>query len=430
MDPDPASTLLIIAASLVASAFFSGMEMAFVSANRLQVEMDSKKGWTGRLVSSFYQRPQLFIACMLVGNNLALVICGIESGEIISSLFFETLDTSEPISWDNTNHPFLALFVQTLITTIVVLITAEFLPKSLFHRAPNLWLNRLSLLLGIIVSALAIPALLIVALSKLFLFPFAKSTKVDSTEFGAIDLNHYLQAMSGKIMPDDELENELKIMQNALELGNIRARDCLVPRNEVVAVSADTSIEKLKKLFNSTGLSKIVVFEEDIDKVTGYVHVKDLFKLPQSIKDILLPTFFIPEPMTGDELLKQFMRRKRHLAVVLDEFGGTSGILTMEDIVEELLGEIVDEHDVEALKEEEIGDKHWYLSARHEVEYINDKLEIELPTSDAYETLGGLILDNVAEIPEEGKEVVLDKYHFKIVKVEANRIDLIELKLL
>jgi CBS domain containing-hemolysin-like protein len=253
---------------------------------------------------------------------------------------------------------------------------------------------------------------------------------VDDTEFGAIDLNHYLQAMSGKIMPDDELENELKIMQNALELGNIRARDCLVPRNEVIAVSADTPITELKKLFSSTGLSKIVVYEEDIDKVTGYVHVKDLFKLPQSIKDILLPTFFIPEPMTGDELLKQFMRRKRHLAVVLDEFGGTSGILTMEDIVEELLGEIVDEHDVEALKEEAIGDDHWFLSARHEVEYINEKLEIELPTSDAYETLGGLILDNVAEIPEEGKEMVLDKYYFKIIKVETNRIDLIELKLL
>ena len=424
MDPDPASTLLIIAASLIASAFFSGMEMAFVSANRLQVEMDSKKGWTGRLVSSFYQRPQLFIACMLVGNNLALVICGIESGALISRTLFNAAD------WNTASSPIAALALQTLITTVIVLITAEFLPKSLFHRAPNLWLNRLSIILGIIVSILAIPALLIVALSKLFLFPFAKSSKVDDTEFGAIDLNHYLQAMSGKIMPDDELENELKIMQNALELGNIRARDCLVPRNEVIAVSADTPITELKKLFSSTGLSKIVVYEEDIDKVTGYVHVKDLFKLPQSIKDILLPTFFIPEPMTGDELLKQFMRRKRHLAVVLDEFGGTSGILTMEDIVEELLGEIVDEHDVEALKEEAIGDDHWFLSARHEVEYINEKLEIELPTSDAYETLGGLILDNVAEIPEEGKEMVLDKYYFKIIKVETNRIDLIELKLL
>lgn len=424
MDPDPASTLIIIAASLVASAFFSGMEMAFVSANRLQVEMDSKKGWTGRLVASFYNRPQLFIACMLVGNNLALVICGIESGALISQTLFNAAD------WNTASSPIAALALQTVITTVVVLITAEFIPKSLFHRAPNLWLNRLSLILGLIVTILALPALLIVALSKLFLFPFAKSAKVDSTEFGAIDLNHYLHAMSGKIMPDDELENELKIMQNALELGNIRARDCLVPRNEVVAVSSDTSIKELKKLFNSTGLSKIVVYEEDIDKVTGYVHVKDLFKLPTSIKDILLPTFFIPEPMSGDELLKQFMRRKRHLAVVLDEFGGTSGILTMEDIVEELLGDIVDEHDFEALTEEEIGDNHWFLSARHEVEYINEKLEIDLPTSDAYETIGGLILDNVAEIPEEGKEVVLANYHFKILKVEANRIDLIELKLL
>ena len=217
-------------------------------------------------------------------------------------------------------------------------------------------------------------------------------------------------------------------MQNALELSNIRARDCMVPRNEVVAVSIKTPIDEIKDLFNNTGLSKIVVYKEEIDKITGYIHVKDLFKLPETISEVLLPTFFIPEPMAGDELLKQFMRRRRHLAVVLDEFGGTAGILTMEDIVEELLGEIEDEHDVEELVEKQLGENHWLVSARHEVEYLNEKLNIQLPTDDAYETLGGLILDNVAEIPEEGKELEIYGFYIKILKVETNRIDLIELK--
>ena len=425
MDPDASSTLLIIAVSLVASGFFSGMEMAFVSANRLKVEMDSTKSLSGKLVASFFDRPQLFIACMLVGNNLALVLCGIESGSLISQAVFNAVD------WNTATSPITALLVQTVTTTIVVLITAEFIPKSLFHVAPNLWLNRLSFILALIITILAIPAMIIVGMSKALLFPFFRSNKSsDSTEFGATDLNHYLEGMSAQIEPDGELEHELKIMQNALELGNISARDCMVPRNEVVSVPLASSILDIKEIFNNTGLSKIVVFDGDIDKITGYIHVKDLFKLPENISDVLLPTFFIPEPMTGDELLKQFMRRRRHLAVVLDEFGGTAGILTMEDIVEELLGEIEDEHDVEDLMEQEISDNHWMLSARHEVEYLNEKLSISLPTEDAYETLGGLILDKVAEIPEEGEEFKIDGFHIKILKVEVNRIDLIELKLL
>ena len=425
MGPDASSTLFIITASLVASGFFSGMEMAFVSANRLQVEMDSTESLSGKLVASFFNRPQLFIACMLVGNNLALVLCGVESGELISQAIFNAVD------WNSSASPITALLVQTVATTIVVLITAEFIPKSIFLLSPNKWLNRLSGILAVIVSVLALPAIIIVGLSKLFLFPFSKGgTDIQSTEFGATDLNHYLESMSSKIKPDGELEHELKIMQNALELGNIRARDCMVPRNEVVSVSKDTSISELKELFNSSGLSKIVIFDEDIDKITGYIHVKDLFKLPENISKVLLPTFFIPEPMAGDELLKQFMRRRRHLAVVLDEFGGTAGILTMEDIVEELLGEIEDEHDIEDLIEQKLGYNHWLLSARHEVEYLNGKLGIKLPTDDAYETLGGMILDNKALIPEEGKEFNIENYHIKILKVETNRIDLIELKLL
>jgi len=425
MPPDPSSTILLIVTSLVASGFFSGMEMAFVSANRLQVEMDSDKGISGRLVSFFIKHPQLFIACMLVGNNLALVVCGIESGALISECLFGVDD------WSSATNPVFALSVQTLITTLVILVTAEFIPKTIFLRAPTVWLNRLSLVLTVILAILAIPAIIIVALSKLFLLPFSNKLELsNSNKFGATDLNHYLQNASGKMAPDQELEHEITILQNALELGNIMARDCLVPRNEVVSVEKRTSVEDLKRLFNSTGLSKIVVYETDIDKIIGYVHVKDLFKRPGSIKEIILPTFFIPEPMAGDELLKQFMKRRRHLAVVMDEFGGTSGILTMEDIVEELLGEIEDEHDVEAHVENEISRGHWVFSARHEVEYLNDKYDLNLPTDDAYETLGGLILDNVAEIPEEGFELEISDLLITIYKVETNRIDLVEVKVL
>ena len=425
MPPDPYSTILLIVTSLVASGFFSGMEMAFVSANRLQVEMDSEKGVSGRLVSFFFKHPQLFIACMLVGNNLALVVCGIESGALISDSLFGVDD------WSSASSPVFALSIQTIITTIVILVTAEFIPKSLFLRSPTVWLNRLSVVLLVILSILVIPSFIIVALSKLFLFPFARKLELnDSNKFGATDLNHYLHTASGTMAPDQELEHEIIILQNALELGNIMARDCLVPRNEVVAVENGTSIEDLKLLFNKTGLSKIVVYETDIDKIIGYVHVKDLFKLPGIIKEVLLPTFFIPEPMAGDELLKQFMKRRRHLAVVLDEFGGTSGILTMEDIVEELLGEIEDEHDVEIHVENEINKGHWVFSARHEVEYLNEKYGLKLPTDDAYETLGGLILDNVAEIPVEGFVVEISDLLITISKVETNRIDLVEVKVL
>jgi len=217
------------------------------------------------------------------------------------------------------------------------------------------------------------------------------------------------------------------MLQKALKLNQVQARDCLVPRNEVVSVSTSTTIDEIKSIFSSTGLSKIVVFENDIDHIIGYIHVKDLFKIPSTIQEVVLPTFFIPEPMAGDILLKQFMRRKRHLAVVLDEFGGTAGILTMEDIVEELLGEIEDEHDVEILTEKQINDKSWLLSSRHDVEYLNEKLGLQLPEEDAYETLGGLILHTLASIPKKGDEIKINDCTIKIKEVKGSRINLVEL---
>ena len=425
MDPDPSISILIILASLVASAFFSGMEMAFVSANRLQVELDSKHGWRGKLVAEFFTRPQLFIAVMLVGNNLALVICGMESGALISRELFSASD------WLAASSPLFALSIQTIITTLVVIVTAEFIPKSIFHRDPALWLKILSVPLFMFLIVFAIPAWGVIGLSNIFLFPFTKGRLEGvSNGFGSTDLDHFLESASGKMVPEQNLEHELFMLQNALKLNQVQARDCLVPRNEVVAVSNETSIVDIRKLFTSTQLSKIVIYEDDIDNIIGYIHVKDLFSLPTSLSEVILPTFFIPEPMAGDVVLKQFMRRRRHLAVVLDEFGGTSGILTMEDIVEELLGEIEDEHDVEILTEQQLNENTWLLSARHDVQDLNEKLGLKLPEEDAYETLGGLILHVIASIPKVGDKVELLNCHITIKEVEATRINLVEVRLL
>jgi putative hemolysin len=425
MDPDPSSSILIILISLAASAFFSGMEMAFVSANRLQVELDADQDWRGRLVSNFVKRPQLFISVMLVGNNIALVVCGMESGALISRLLFNAND------WISASYPITALAVQTILTTLIVIVTAEFIPKSFFHRDPTLWLNRFSLPLSIIILILTIPALVVTGLSRIFLFPFViNGIEGRNRGFGSTDLHHFLESASDKMIPEQELEHELEILKNALRLSSVQARDCLIPRNEVFAVSKDTSIDEIRALFTSTGLSKIVIYEADIDNIIGYCHVKDLFSLPKSISEVVIPTFYVPEPMSGDILLKQFMRRRRYLAVVLDEFGGTAGILTMEDIVEELLGEIEDEHDVDILTEEKIGTNKWRLSARHEVEHLNDKFHFNLPLDDAYETLGGLILHVMATLPEEGVVINISGCKITVKEVESTRIHVVELQLL
>ena len=342
MDPDPSSSLLILAASLLASAFFSGMEMAFVASSRLQTELDAQQSLRGQVVAVLADRPQLVIATMLVGNNLALVICGMESGAWISQALFQVS------GWQEAAQPGLVLAVQTGITTSVVLVLAEFMPKSLFHASPNFWLRAMAYPLALVFGVLSLPAWLITNLSKVLLTPFVDGDiEVQAQTLGAMDLDHFLKGLSGRMEPEQELEHELQILQNALDLPSVQARDSMVPRNEVEGVDLRTSISELQSAFAESGYSKLVVFDGDMDHIVGYVHAKDLFSLPGELAEILLPTFVVPEPMAGDDLLRQFLRRRRHLAVVVDEFGGTAGILTMEDIVEELLGEIDDEHDQE-----------------------------------------------------------------------------------
>lgn len=423
MDPDPSSSIIIIGVSLLASAFFSGMEMAFVSANRLQLELDAKTNWRGKILTHLSSRTKLFIATMLVGNNLALVFCGLESGAIISESIFQVGD------WTESASPLLVLATQTVMTTLVILILAEFIPKALFHSHPNFWLKFFALPLLVIHYILMIPGLIVVGLSQLSIAMVGRKVNEDEDEqMGATDLDHFIREMSGRMEPEQELEHELQIMQNALEFNKVLARDCLIPRNEVVAVDLETPLEEVKNLFISTGLSKVVVYRDDIDQTIGYVHSKDLFKNPESIKTILHPTFVVPEPMPADDVLKRFIQRKRHLAVVVDEFGGTSGILTMEDIMEQLIGDIEDEHDSEVLIEEELDDRTWRFSARMDVEDLNERFDLNLPLNDAYETLGGLLLHHAEEIPESGFTMTIGNVNFTVEEVSSSKIQTVILQ--
>ena len=418
MDPDPSSSLIIIGLALIASAFFSGMEIAFLSANRLQLELDAKSKWQGKILIHLASRSKLFIATMLVGNNLALVFCGLEAGGLISETMFHVRD------WTQASQPILVLGTQTLVTTLVVLVAAEFIPKALFHSNPNFWLRIFAAPLILIHYILLIPGLIVVGLSNASIRLIGRNTDKDDdkNQLGATDLDHFIRELSGRMEPEQELEHELQIMQNALEFNKVLARDCLVPRNEVVAVDLETSLEEVSKLFISTGLSKIVVYREDIDQTIGYVHSKDLFKNPESIKSILHPTFVVPEPMQADDVLKRFIQRKRHLAIVVDEFGGTSGILTMEDIMERLVGDIEDEHDSEDLIEEALDENVWRFSARLDVEDLNERYDLELPLNQAYETLGGLLLHHAEDIPESGFSLVLDDFRFTVESVSSSKI--------
>lgn len=423
MDPDPSSSLFVIGISLLASAFFSGMEIAYVSANRLQLELDANNTWQGKILAQLAARPRLFIATMLVGNNLALVFCGLEAGHLVSEFFFGVND------WTDSDDPIAVLATQTGTTTLVVLVLAEFIPKALFHANANFWLRFFAVPLVIIHYILLLPGLLIVGLSQLSIRMFGKtSVKTDlgdSQRLGATDLDHFIREMSGRMEPEQELEHELQIMQNALEFNKILARDCLIPRNEVVAVDLETPLDEVRQLFISTGLSKIVVYREDIDQTIGYIHSKDLFKNPESIKSILHPTFVVPEPMHADDVLKRFIQRRRHLAIVVDEFGGTSGILTMEDIMEQLIGDIEDEHDSEDLIEDFIESNMWRFSARFDVEDLNERFDFQLPTHDAYETLGGLMLHHAEDIPEPGFTLRLEHCILTVDQVSSSKIQTI-----
>ncbi len=417
---------LIIFLSLIASAFSSGMEIAFITANKLKIELDKKQGvFASHIIGHFINKPKLFIATMLIGNNAALVVYGIFMGEVIE----HSILSSFP-AFAHSIGEFGVVLTQTILSTIIVLVFAEFIPKAIFSINPNRWLNMMAIPLAIWYGVLYAFAWIVTGISDMFIrLVVRKEIKDEEVEFGRIDLDHYLEQATGNIDQSKAIDHEIQIFQNALDFSNLKARDCLVPRNEIVAIEITDSIENVKKRFIETRLSKILVFRDSIDHIIGYVHSYELFKKPGHIQHILRPISIIPEPMQAYEILEMFIKQKKQVAVVVDEFGGTAGMITMEDIVEEIFGEIEDEHDKEETTEIHHADGSFDFSARLEIDYINNKYNLELPENqEAYDTLGGLLLFLRGDIPEENETITHSSYTFTPLKVSETRIELVKIE--
>ncbi len=409
---------IIIILSLLCSALFSGTEIAFISSNKLQIELGKKQGHIAdRILSWFNKRKSTFIAAMLVGNNFALV----------AYAYFMEKKLTPPIEglWDNLVFVLLA---QTFVSSIVVLFVAEFLPKTIFRINPNRTLHFFLIPIVLAYFVLLLPAILISLLSEFIIKTFTKIEKQETeTVLGRVDLDNYFSEMELHKSDTSEMENEVQIFQNALDFGKTKARDIMIPRNEVVAMDITDNIERLKENFLSSGLSKILIFKGQIDNIIGYVHNRELFKKPKSIKSILLPLTIIPESKLASDILKQFTRQKQSMAVVVDEYGGTAGILTIEDVVEEIFGEIEDEHDTEQLIERKLSDNAYLFSARHELDTLIEKYNLPITESDEYDTLAGLVLYHSKNIPLKNEKIYLEEVIIEVIEVSVNKIELLKL---
>lgn len=414
-DPFP---YLIILLCLLFSAFFSGMEIAFVSADKLHIEVSRKKGnFVGRILAIFSANQSQFLATMLVGNNIALVLYGIFMANIL-----------EPWIAGYFSSDVVILIVQSVISTALVLITAEFLPKSLFLINPDVSLRVFAIPMIVIYIIMFIPVFLVVKISALFILLFGYKISDEKPVFGLTDLNNYIKNNILNIKDEEEAEIDPKIFNNAIEFKTIKVRECMIPRTEIVAVEENDSIEELTALFDESGHSKILVYRDSIDEVIGYCHALELFKKPSDIKSILAPIMIVPETMLANELLIQLITEHKSLALVVDEYGGTSGLVSIEDVIEEIFGEIRDEHDDEYLTEQKLDDLNYIFSARHEIDYLNDKYGIGLPEGE-YDTLGGFIFEFHEDIPEVDEVIDIPPFIFTIFTMEENRIDKVKLTL-
>ena len=420
---------LIIVLSLIFSAFFSGMEIAFVSSNKIHIEIEKKqRGFLSLLLTKITAKPSKFIATMLIGNNIALVVYGLYMGAVLVAWFTKHLPTDSTLVYYLFNE--LSLLTQTIISTLVILISAEFLPKVFFQIYANSLLKLLALPAYMFYILFSLFSDFVIWISDFVLKTFFK-TKGDDVQlaFTKVDLGNYISEQMQSVEADDEVDSEIIIFQNALEFSEVKAREAMVPRTELTAIEIHDTIENLSKLFTQTGHSKIVVYKSTIDDILGYVHAFDLFKNPKTIKSMLMPIEFVPETMLAKDILNVLTKKHKSLAVVLDEYGGTSGILTVEDIVEELFGEIEDEHDSVALIEEQMDQLNFLFSARLEVDYLNETYKLQLPEHENYETLGGLIVHHTQEIPEQNQQISIDRFLFTIQEVSNTKIELIALKI-
>lgn len=416
------SIIIYLLITMAFSAFFSGMEIAFVSVDKLRFEMDRKGGVSSRILSLFFRNPNDFISTMLVGNNIALVIYGILMAQIIGDNLLA--------GWI-TNH-FVMVLVQTVISTLIILVTGEFLPKTLFKINPNLALNVCAIPLFICYVVLYPISKFSSGVSYLFLrlFGMKVNKEASAKAFGKVDLDYFVQSSIDNAESEETLDTEVKIFQNALDFSAVKIRDCIVPRTEVVAVALDTSLEELKGRFVESGISKIIVYDGNIDNVVGYIHSSEMFRSPKDWRDHVKEVPIVPETMAAHKLMKLFMQQKKTIAVVVDEFGGTSGIVSLEDLVEEIFGDIEDEHDNTSYICKQIGEHEYVLSARLEIEKVNETFNLELPESDDYLTVGGLILNQYQSFPKLHELVSVGKYQFKIIKVTATKIELVRLKVM
>tara|TARA_A200000113_G_scaffold217196_1_gene223331 strand:+ start:68 stop:1342 length:1275 start_codon:yes stop_codon:yes gene_type:complete len=415
---------LIIIICLILSAFFSGMEIAFVSSNKIYLEIEKQQsGINAKVLNFITKNPSRFIATMLVGNNISLVIYGIFMGDRILQLVFpETLlDGSITIK---------IVFIQTVISTVIILLTAEFLPKVFFQQFSNIFMKVFAFPTAIFYSLFAPVTATIMKVSDFILMKFFK-TEGDQVQlsFSKIELGNYIEEQLESTKDKDNVDSEIQIFQNALEFSEVKVREAMVPRTEIVATENTASMEEIRKLFTSSGLSKIPVYNESIDDIQGYVHAFEMFKKPDNLKKILLPVAFVPETMKISEVLKLLTKQRKSIAVVLDEYGGTSGIITVEDIIEELFGEIEDEHDNIEHYEKQLESGLFEFSARLEVDYINQNYDISLPENEFYETLGGLIVYLKEEIPPKGTIIKVENYELEIKEVSSTKIERIYLKI-
>ncbi len=416
------SPALLVITMLILSAFFSGLEIAFISANKLRIELKSNQGkhWA-KMCSSYIKSPSKFISTLLVGNNIALVIYGITMEEIFRPMIEEAFGFSA----------LPALLCATLISTAIVLITAEFLPKALFRLNPSGILSVLIYPFQVFYVLLWPVVQFVLWLSNRVLNGLMPGDFTEETPaFGKVDLDHFILQSAQSNVDGDDQEVDTEILKNALDFGNVKVRDCLVPRTEITAIDTDSTIKELEKLFIDTQHSKILVFQENVDNIIGYTHHRDLHKKPKTIKSILIPILITNESKSANDMLNEFSRSQKSIALVVDEYGGTAGIITVEDIMEEIFGEIEDEHDEVEEENEVVSDDGVYqLNAKLEVDYINEKYELNIPEGD-YETIGGFVVSNLEDIPNAGEIFVIDNFEIRILEASEQKIERLELSVI
>ena len=416
------TTGIFLLTAMIFSAFFSGMEIAFVSSSKLRFEVDkNSQSLSAKLLSVFYNNPNNYISTMLVGNNIALVIYGIMMSRVIDG-FLEQYVTSNPV-W--------LLLTDTIISTLIILVVGEFIPKTIFKINPNATLRFFSLPTFLIYCILYPISLFATACARIILRLFGiKLNKENSTKaFTKMDLDYFIQSSIQQGNGAQDLDTEVKIFQNALDFSNLRIRDCMVHRTDIEAVSKEATSEELMRTFVETGFSKLIVYEDTIDNIIGYIHSSEMFKNASTWQEHICKMPFVPESMQAQRLMEQFLQQKKSLAVVVDEFGGTAGIISLEDIVEELFGEIEDEHDTDEYIAKKTEDDTYLLSARLEIERVNEMFGLNLPESDSYQTIAGFILNHYRSFPKMHEIIQIDNFRIKIIKVESSKIELITLKI-